>query len=81
MCVIACLDGQFAARADPIKKSTQTFLERSLWTPVKLSLCRLDVAPRRANITVAEFRHDGRFWGIADGSDLLSQLMDGGWDT
>src|SRR5262249_18878429 len=31
--------------------------------------------------TVAEFRYDGRFWGAADGGDLLSQLMDGGRDA
>ena len=60
-----------------------TILERPqhYGTPVEFLRCRLDVAARGAYVTVAEFRHDDRFRGIADGGDLLSQLMDGGCDA
>ena len=81
MCVIARPDRQFGLFADPLKQSMQTVLERPFWTPVEFLRCRLDIAPRGAYVTVAEFRHDDRFGGIADSGDLLSQLMDGCWDT
>src|SRR5258708_33467726 len=67
--------------ADPIKESTQAFLERPLGAPVEFLCCRLDVTSCGTHVTVAEFRHDDRFWGITDGGDLSSQLMDGCRDT
>ena len=81
MRVIAWRDRQFGLLADPVQQGTQTVLEHPFWMPVEFLLCRLDVAARGAYVTVAEFRHDLRFGGIADGGDLLSQLVDGGRDT
>src|ERR1700756_424522 len=49
--------------------------------PAEILCCRLNVASCGAYVTVAEFRHDDRFWGSTDGGDLSSQLMDGCRDT
>src|ERR1700739_1018561 len=59
----------------------QTVLERPLRTPVELVLRGLDGATRGAYVTVAEFRYDNRFGGVADGGDFASQVMDGGRDA
>ena len=81
MCVIAWLERQFGVPADPFEQCMQTVLERPLRTPVERVLRRLDGAARGAYVTVAEFRYDDRFRGVADGGELASQLMDGGRDA
>ena len=75
MCVIAWLQEQFGPLADPFEQCMQTVLKRPLRMPVEGVLRRLDGAARGAYITVAEFRYDGRFGGVADGGDLASQLI------
>ena len=81
MCVIAWLERQFGLLADPFKQCVQTVLERPLRMPVERVLRRLDGAASGAYVTVAEFRYNHRFRGVADGGDLASQLMDGGRDA
>jgi hypothetical protein len=75
--VIAWLQRQFGLLGDPCKQCMQTVLEHPLRTPVERVLRRLDGAARGAYVTVAEFRYDGRFGGVADGGDPAGQLMDG----
>jgi hypothetical protein len=69
MCVIAWLQRQFGLLADPFKQCMQTVLERPLRTPVERVLRQLDGAARGAYVTIAEFRYDDRFGGVADGGE------------